>query len=85
MHTRYREYNILKYRNISVVLNNRSKKIIFENYAPFTPFIDCISEMNKTQMDNAKYTDLVIPMCNLVSYSDIYLKTCRTLWQCCRG
>ena len=36
---------------------------MFKNCARFT---DCISEINNTQVDNAKYTDIVMPMCNLI-------------------
>ena len=31
--------------------NNTNKKVIFENYAPFT---NCIVEINNTQVDNGK-------------------------------
>ena len=31
--------------------NNNNKKVAFKNCAPFT---DCISEINNTQVDNAK-------------------------------
>ena len=37
--------------------NNRSKKVIFKNCAPFT---NCIIEINKTQTDNAKDIDIAI-------------------------
>ena len=33
------------------------------------------------QIDNAKDTDIVMPMCNLIEYSDNYLKTSGSLWQ----
>ena len=33
-------------------LDERNKGVIFKNCAPFT---DCISEINNTQIDNAKY------------------------------
>ena len=33
-------------------LDKRNKGVIFKNCAPFT---DCISEINNTQIDNAKY------------------------------
>ena len=39
------------------------KKYIFKNCAPFT---DCISEINNTQLDNAKGTDIVRPMDDLI-------------------
>ena len=51
----------------------------FENLAPF---IDCISEINNTQIDNAKYLDVVMPMYNLIEYSHNYSKILGSLWQC---
>ena len=39
-------------------LNERSKGVIFKNCTTFT---DCISEINNTQIDNAKYIDLIMP------------------------
>ena len=30
--------------------------------------------MNNTQIDDAQYVDIVIPMYNLIEYSDIYSK-----------
>ena len=57
-------------------LDERNKGIIFKNCAPFT---DCISEINNTQTDDAKYKDVVMPMYNLIEYSDNYLKTSRSL------
>ena len=52
--------------------NNTDKKVIFKNCAPFT---NCISKINNTDIDNAKYIDIVMPMCNLIEYSDNYSKT----------
>ena len=46
--------------------NNTNKKVIFKNCAPFT---NCISEINNTQIDNAKDTDIVMPIYNLIEYS----------------
>ena len=39
--------------------NNNNKKVIFKNCAPFT---NCISKINNTQIDNAEYIDIVMPM-----------------------
>ena len=61
--------------------NHTSKKVIFKNCAPFT---DCISEINNTQVDNAKYIDIVMPMYNLIEYSGNYSKTSRSSWQHCK-
>ena len=51
--------------------NNINRKVIFKNCAPFT---NCISEINNTQVDNAKDIDIVMPMYNLIEYSDNYAK-----------
>ena len=61
--------------------NNTNKKVIFKNCAPFT---NCISKINNTQIDNAEYIDIVMPMYNLIEYSDNYLKTSGGLWQYCK-
>ena len=58
--------------------NNTNKKVIFKNCAPFT---NCISKINNTQIDNAEYIDIVMPMYNLIEYSDNYSKTSGSLWQ----
>ena len=62
-------------------LNKQMKEIkgvTFKNYAPFT---NCISETSNTQVDNAKDIDIVMPMFNLLEYSDNYAKTTGSLWQ----
>ena len=56
--------------------NNTNKNVIFKNCAPFT---SCIS----TQIDNAEYIDIIIPMYNLIEYSDNYSKTSRNVWRYC--
>ena len=38
-----------------------------------------MSEINNTQVDNAKDIDIVLPMYNLIEYSDNYAKTSGTL------
>ena len=56
--------------------DERDKGVAFKNCAPF---INCISEINNTQADNAKDIDIVMPMYNLIEYSDNYAKTTRSL------
>ena len=58
--------------------NNFGKKVIFKNCVPFA---DCISEINNTQVDNAEDIDAVMPMYNLIEYSNNYSKTSGSLWQ----
>ena len=43
--------------------NNTNKNVVFKNRAPF---IDCISEINNTQVDNAKEIYIVTPMYDLI-------------------
>ena len=62
-------------------VNNDDKKVIFKNCTPFT---NCISEINNTQIDNAKDIDIVMSMYNLIEYSDNYAKTTGSLWQYCK-
>ena len=45
--------------------NNTNKKVIYNN----------------TDLDNATYIDIVMPMYNLIEYSDNYSKTSGSLWQ----
>ena len=60
--------------------DERDKGVAFKNCAPFT---NCISEINNTQVDSAKDIDIVMPMYNLIEYSDNYAKTSGSLWQYC--
>ena len=62
---------------------NTVKKVIFKNYASFT---NCMSEINNTEVDNAKDIDIVMPMYNFIEYSqlDNYQKTSGSLWQRCK-
>ena len=61
--------------------NNTHKKVIFKNCVPFT---NCTSKINNTQIDNAEYIDIVMPMYNLIENSDNYSKTSGSLWQYCK-
>ena len=49
--------------------DERGKGVIFKN---FSSFINCKSEINNTEIDNAKDLDIVTPMYNLIEYSDNY-------------
>ena len=51
--------------------DKRNKGVIFRNCAPF---INCISSINNIQIDNAEYIDVMMPMYNLIEYSDNYSK-----------
>ena len=55
----------------SAAADNTNKKVIFKYRAPFT---NCISKINNTQIDNAEYIDIIMPMNNLIEYSDNLFK-----------
>ena len=59
-------------------LDETNKGAIFKNCAPFTK---CISKIKGTQINNAQDLDILIPMYNLIEYSDNYSKTSGSLWQ----
>ena len=54
-----------------------NKEAIFKNCEPL---LDCINEINNTEIDNAKDPDVVTPMCNLIEYNKKYEKK-KVLWQ----
>ena len=58
--------------------DKKNKGLMFENYAPFT---NCKSETNNTEIDNTKDIDIVMPMYNLIEYSNNYSKTSPILRQ----
>ena len=55
-------------------IDERDKLVSSINCAPFT---NCISKINNTQAD----TDVVMPMFDLIEYSDNCTKTSGSLWQ----
>ena len=64
------------YLTVNNTADNTNKQVIFKNCAPFA---NCISQIENTQMDDAEYIDTVMPMYNLIVYSDNYSKTSGSL------
>ena len=58
--------------------NIRNKKVVFKNCAKVTHYV---SEINNTQIDNAKDIVVVISFNNLIENSRSYLQTSGSLWQ----
>ena len=58
--------------------DERDKGVTFKNCAPFTK---CISRINNTDTDNPQDLDIVMPMYNLIEYTNNYSKTSGSLWQ----
>ena len=61
-------------------LDERNKAVIFKNCAPFSKWI---SRIYNTGIDTSQDIDIVMPMYNLIEYSDNYSKTSGSLWQYC--
>ena len=58
--------------------DERNKVVISKNCVPFTKFI---SRINGIDIHSAQDIDIVMPMYNLIEYSDNYSKTSGSLWQ----
>ena len=52
---------------------------IFKHSAPFNK---CIGKINDTEIDNAQDIDIVMPIYNLIEWSNNYTKTSGSLCQC---
>ena len=75
--------NILKKETITIAgagtdaaaqrADKRNKQVIFKNFAPFT--------IHFSQVDYAKDLNVVMPIYNLIEYSNIYAKTPESLRQ----
>ena len=63
---------------ITIEVPNTGTVVTFKNCALF---INCISEINNTQVDDDHDFDAVIPIHNLIEYNDTYSKTSGSLWQ----
>ena len=66
------------YNAAAIQADERNKGVAFKNCAPF---INCITKINNTQVNNAKDIDIVMPMHILIEYSNNYAKTSERLWQ----
>ena len=70
---------ILVTENItSTNTSDANTRIAFKNRAPFTK---CITHINDEHVNNADNLDIIIPMYNLLGYSDNYSDTSGSLWQ----
>ena len=74
----YSEAYILVTGYIKATDGNANTRVAFKNCAPFTK---CITHINDEHVDDVKYLDVVMPMYNLIEYSDNYSDTSGSLWQ----
>ena len=54
---------------VAIQVDRNNKQVIFKNSELF---IECTTEINITQIDDAKHLHVVLPMYNLQEYSDNY-------------
>ena len=60
-----------------MMIKKRDKNLSFKNNAPCRSYI---SKINDTFIENAEDLDIVMPMYNLLEYSDNYSMTSESLW-----
>ena len=74
----YSDAYVLVTANIAVVGAKNNTKVAFKRCSPFR---ECRTEINETFVDNAEHINIVMPMYNLIEYSDNYSDTSGSLWQ----
>ena len=74
----YAEAYILVDGTIRAAAANANTRLVLKNCAPFTK---CNLEINDEQVDTAENLDIVMPMYNLIEYSDNYQDSSATLYQ----
>ena len=74
----YLDAYVLVTGNVAVVGPNNNTKVTFKNCSPFR---ECRAEINETFLDNAEHVNIVMPMYNLIEYSNNYFDTSRSLCQ----
>ena len=73
----YSDAYILVTGDITAKGDDANTKVAFRNCAPFTK---CVTHINDEHGDNADNLDIVMPMHNLIEYSDNYSDTLWSLW-----
>ena len=74
----YSDAYVLVIGNMTAAGANNKTEVALENCAPFRK---CRTEINDTFTDEAEHINIVMPMYNLIEYSDNYSGTSGSLWQ----
>ena len=74
----YSDAYILVTGDITAARGDANTNAAFKNCAPFTKWV---THINDELVDNAENLDVVMPMYNLIEYSDNYSDTSGSLWQ----
>ena len=73
----YSDAYILVTGNINVTGGDNNTKVAFKNCAPFKK---CRTEINETFIGDAEHVNILMPMYNLIEYSDNYFNTSGSIW-----
>ena len=68
----YSDAYILVTGDITALCGNAHTTVLFKNCAPFTK---CITHINDEHVDDTHNLDIIMPMHNLIEYSDNYSDT----------
>ena len=74
----YSDAHILVTGNINITGGNNNTKVAFKNCSPFRK---CRTEINETFIHEADFINIIMPIYNLIEYSDNYSDTLGSLWQ----
>ena len=74
----YSDAYILVTGNITATGGNANTKVAFKNCAPLTR---CVTHINDEHVETAETLDIIMPMYNLLEYSDNYADSSASLWQ----
>ena len=69
--------HILVTGTITATGGDANTRVTFKNCAPFTK---CITQINDEHVDNADNLDIIMPIYNLIEYSNNYSDTSGSLW-----
>ena len=73
----YSDAYILVTGNITATGGDANTRVAFKNCSPFTK---CITHINDEHVDNADNLDIIMPMYNLIEYSNNYSDTSGSSW-----
>ena len=73
----YSDAYILVTGDITAANGNANRNVAFKNCASFTK---CVTDINNEHVDNADNLAIVMPMYNLIEYSNNYSDTSGRLW-----
>ena len=74
----YSDAYILVTGDITAANGNANRNVAFKNCASFTK---CVTDINNEHVDNSDNLAIVMPMYNLIEYSNNYSDTSGRLWQ----